>query len=689
MTDAGRRPVGEIMVRLLFKSLTKALTFVTLFSLFVGAVAFFGLASLTPTYQGRVMLLIDPGDTPDGVSLANQVQILRSSELARVVADGLDLESNPEYRAAAEGGSLLGWLSATADKLLGRTQSPGRDHVLTAYFQNLEVSAVPHSSVVIIGFSSIDPQFAVRGANAIADEYFDLRRDAPTNPAPVLTAAIADLRDRIAETEEAIKDHRINNAGSGTEGQVAMALRRQRLSDLNAELTRVRSRRSEAEIRIAQIRTGLDAGTLPDNPGILGSREFQRLTRQRGQPTTQVGERVPSQQPDDPDAGEPTATRADLDQQIAIEARAMMDMLKGETTRLRVREAEIERDLTRLSAAIAAADQAQARLDELERKAVSDGELLQTYLLRYREALDRQGVQSEPAEPRIISRASVPTAAHYPRVIPVTAIVMLAAFLLASLAVIARTRTSGGTNGHMSRAKPTPPGPLPSVKQMRRQDLQVDPTFATTVASQRQESVSRISARIASERRRFILVTHADGSNVGDRPPAAAALARALARADHRTVLIDLRGDGVSNAAMAITGDRPGFTDLVAGEACFAEVIARDRQSRTHFVATGRKPCTVEALAGPSAAAILETLTHTYDHVVIDCAHDMIDLLAPRSDISVVVDGLEAGDPRTEPVLRRIVAASQSPVLHLAFEPAVRTPEAANAAAVMKKGKAA
>ena len=89
-------------------------------------------------------------------------------------------------------------------------------------------------------------------------------------------------------------------------------------------------------------------------------------------------------------------------------------------------------------------------------------------------------------------------------------------------------------------------------------------------------------------------MTLAEGTDGDGRPLAAVALARALARTDARVVLVDFRGDGADAASMGEGADLPGFSDLFDGEASFAQVIFRDRNSRVHFIPSGRKPLTPE-----------------------------------------------------------------------------------------------
>ena len=212
-----------------------------------------------------------------------------------------------------------------------------------------------------------------------------------------------------------------------------------------------------------------------------------------------------------------------------------------------------------------------------------------------------------------------------------------------------------------------------------RRMMPSEPTLAPLIASESERSLARISNEIVTGGKRRILVTLAEQEGAGGRPLAAAALARALARADRRTVLIDLRGDGANGAAMGEGSDLPGFTDLFDGGASFAQVIFRDRRSRAHFIPVGRLPITPDALTGERMATILAALDHTYDHLIVDAGDELIDGIAPSVDTVMVVSEFGAADPRTVNAIDRVHAVTPGTVLLLIVDPERRRQEIAGA----------
>jgi MinD-like ATPase involved in chromosome partitioning or flagellar assembly len=197
-----------------------------------------------------------------------------------------------------------------------------------------------------------------------------------------------------------------------------------------------------------------------------------------------------------------------------------------------------------------------------------------------------------------------------------------------------------------------------------RRILPAMPTFADSERERPiRDSVAHLALRLISERAKRIMVVTVGGEVGKCRPLAAVALARALARADRRPVLIDLRDDGADSLSMGETADLPGFSDLLAGEASFGQVIFRDRQSRVHFIPAGRQRRPGQDLADEPIGLLVTALDHTYDHVVLDVAGDVVTAIAAECDVAVVATAFDRDDLRTASLVQRVQAHSQAKVV--------------------------
>lgn len=709
---ASRRATGpadvELDIRAMFKSLLRAIPFLIVFTALVAGGTFYLLSTIPPSYTAEAKILIEAGESSltrseggvetigilDREAVASQVQLIRSGDLARVVAAKLDLEAQPEYQEAIEGGSFLDDFLAEIGLAKHPAEVSVEERVLAEFYKNLQVFAVPNSRVIAITFSSRDPELAARAANAIAAEYIDLQkaamRDTTEDATRWLESEIADLREKVSAAEAKVEAFRSENDLFSSGGGQSATLTQQQLVDLNADLARVRAAKTDAETKASQILASLSSGAVPNVTDVLNSQLIQRLVEQQVALRAQIAELSVTLLPGHPRMRQLSAQLENLDSQISAEARKIVDSLKAEAELSQAREEEIYLLLDGLKASVATAGDAEVQLRALEREASAQRELLDTYLLRFRQADGRRNSDYLPANARIISRAVAPIEPDFPKVVPMTAVATIAALMLAIAFVLLRELANGRATRRvmLNDVLPIVPDAVPVVGHMRWADdhgvhrmMPGDPTLAPALPDSSQQSLVRISDEIIAGRKRCILVTMAEGAEDTGRPLAAAAIARAIARADRRVLLIDFRADGANSEAMGEGTDLPGFADLFAGDASFAQVIFRDRKSRAHFIPAGRAPVVASQFADVRMATLLEALDHTYDHLVIDAGDELIEGVGPEADVTVVVSEFGSADPRTVQAFDRIGAVSSQPILLLMVDSAMRETERPEVAA--------
>jgi uncharacterized protein involved in exopolysaccharide biosynthesis len=119
-------------------------------------------------------------------------------------------------------------------------------------------------------------------------------------------------------------------------------------------------------------------------------------------------------------------------------------------------------------------------------------------------------------------------------------------------------------------------------------------------------------------------------------PSHALIAARALSR-EGRAILIEAGPDPRLAAALAEAdaAERPGLAQLLAGEASYAEAIARDARSRLHLLGGGG-PLDIEA---EDLSAVIEVLRATYDFVLLAVRADALGLDLAREADAVAVLG--------------------------------------------------
>jgi Mrp family chromosome partitioning ATPase len=153
----------------------------------------------------------------------------------------------------------------------------------------------------------------------------------------------------------------------------------------------------------------------------------------------------------------------------------------------------------------------------------------------------------------------------------------------------------------------------------------------------------------------------------GDEAAAASVMvAREIADAGLRVLLLDLTASGAASLPMLDSGSYPGITNLLASESQFADVIHADHYSDCHVIPVGTANPVRAMRAVDRLPIILESLTTAYDLVVVECGpanpEAVRRLMGTEAEIMVsVIDPEDAVVARTADALAE--AGEESPTL--------------------------
>ncbi|MEP5625743.1 MAG: Wzz/FepE/Etk N-terminal domain-containing protein, partial [Hyphomicrobiales bacterium] len=210
----------------LFRAIMRGLRWLLPLTLIITCVTFLGLLMVSPKYLGEARVLIEstninlPGNNRgveeerallDAEGVASQVQLLVSTDLARRVANKLNLAAIPEFEAQDSRSLVSGLMRMIG---LGK-QSAGNseeDRVLKHFYENLKVYRLEGSRVIAIDYSSQDPVLSAKVANTIVDQYLLLQSGAKRDSTELTSAAlepqIAELRKEVQAARQAVSDFR-------------------------------------------------------------------------------------------------------------------------------------------------------------------------------------------------------------------------------------------------------------------------------------------------------------------------------------------------------------------------------------------------------------------------------------------------------------------------------------------------
>ncbi|MFZ1774822.1 MAG: exopolysaccharide transport family protein [Rhizobiaceae bacterium] len=646
----------DVDLRALFGSLAAKWRRILAVALIATGAAFLLTMVLTPKYQAETRILIETGesvftrpqtgqdtDRPllDEEGVTSQVEVIGSTDLLNDVAKKLDLASKPEFDEAAS----LSAIDRTLI-LLGLKNDPGslalEERILKAMRERLTVYRVEKSRVIVIEFSSEDPELAAAVPNAIADAYIGVnqgaKRQTNNDATEWLEPEIADLRNKVRDSEAKVADYR-----SKTDlllGQNNSALATQQLSELSSELSRVRAARSGAEARAASLRSALkDGASLESLPEVLSSSLIQRLRERQVQLKADIADLSTTLLDNHPRIKALRSQLGDLDGQIRSEAQKVLKGIETELQTAQFREKDLVASLNTLKAESARVGEDEVELRALEREANSQRDLLESYLTRYREAASRKDRNYLPADARVFSRAVVPSEAYFPKKVPIIGAAFAGSLLLMGIGVLLSELFSGRA------MRPAAGRTFEPVN-----DIAMPARAAASAAAEAAEADSAaMTATQAAER----LIASGAGralfvSPEGDAAAAASVLvAREIADTGVRVILLDLTSSGAASSPMLEGASLPGITNLLSSEAQFSEVIHADQYSDCHVIPAGTANAARAMRGIERLPIILEALSSAYEIIVVECGSSDADGLARliSEDAEIVLSVLDDTDP--------------------------------------------
>lgn len=636
----------------------------------IGAgVAFAGAKMIAPKYRGETRLLIeqrapafantqtsDAGAGPllDELNIASQVQLLQSADLIKKVINSEKLYELPEFDEAANGSALTDILVALHLKK-NPAENPPEERVIDAFTERLQVFQVPGSRVIGINFTSKDPKLAARIPNAMASVYLatqsGAKLDSNSEATRWLEPEIEGLRQKVNDAEQKVAEYRSQHGLLPTNGGSNFPT--QQLNDISAELTRVRGEKANAEARAQAVRNALSSGEASDTlPDIMNSQSMQRLKGTESGLQSQISDLSTSLLNNHPRLRSLRAQLADIKTQIRAETQKILASIENEAKVADLRAADLERQSGKLQDNSAKAGEDEVGLNALQREANAQRQLLETYLVRYREAASRADSNSSPADARVVSKAIQPVDPYFPKVVPIVIVAAFATLIITSIVIMLAELFSGRALRSVGPAMPaarieeeetvivaapakTKRAVAPSMLSAPAEEPE---TEEPTVAVEDNEfSIGSVADYLSGSRAPLAISISPTGD---DGSAATVALARRLAASGQRAILVDMTGSGYPTAMMAENLEAAGVTDLLCGEAAFGDTIHSDRSSDAHLIPQGISDVRKAMRGADRLSLLLDALMSAYDIVIVECgAADVagVSRLTRSKDVEIIL----------------------------------------------------
>jgi exopolysaccharide transport family protein len=620
---------------------------------------------------------------PDELNVASQVQLLQSADLMKQVARDLKLHERAEFDPDSSPSALTDFLVLFGIKKNPLELPPEervlkafREKLAVYQVEKSRVIGVEFASKD----PQLAAEIPNAITDVYRSLQSGAKLDSNSEAVRWLETEIANLREKVRDAEQKVAEYR-SNAGLMSLGS-DQSFSSKQLSDISTELARVRGERANAEATAENLRATIKAGKPTDTlDAITRSESVQRLRAAESQVQAQISDLSTRLLDGHPQMKSLRAQLAGLREQIRAEALKVAAGLENEATVARERETQLIAQMNSVKADTARAGEDEVGLKSLEREAAAQRQLLETYLARYREASSRLDKDSSPADARVISRAVPPQEPSFPKVLPMTIVAAGATFIFSCVIVMLMELFSGralrpAAGSHFRDHEPDYEAMTgePEMNAAAASDLAADIAPAAVLApasqpaspspavaaesSQRTKPASLLDVPVEiaepgpdaqrsdaesevdlakdheaeDEQDEFSAASVADflleqGTRTAfaispsgdDGSAGTVALAREVAGRGHRVVLIDMTGSAWPSQMMTAWADLPGITDLLTGDAAFADCIHPDRGSTADIIPQGNADIRQAMRGADRLSMIVDALADAYEMVLVEC----------------------------------------------------------------------
>ena len=591
----------------------------------------------------------------DAATVESEVEVIKSRSILLKVIDALKLRDDPEFSKPVPlveyvkhltGATPANALPAPSDSpppeanlnrldgLLGTgspgTTEPERDPVAAALYDRLKVGRVRSTLLIEITVSSGDPVKAARIANAIAEFYLqdqlESKRQAAGFASGVLEQKLDQLRSKLTAAERRVEEFKAQNNIFDSEGQI---LSERQLTRHMEQTVLARNTATETRAKYEQAKkllaNGIGSSATTD---VLASNTVRLLREALAKSTQREAELLTRYGPKHPEMLKVKAEVADAEAQLNAEIARLVSSLKNDYEIAQDRERQLADSFSGLKDGQITAKEASVRLNELQREAMTEKQLFEALLGRYKQTAETQDLQLPDS--RIVEHATVPLAPAAPKRKQMVILAFFAGLALSiALALAMEFVTSGVVRGedierdfsltHLGSI-PVPPGadimssdPSRSIRMMLAEPHS---NFADTIRAARRE----IDDKRVNLGPRIIMIAASmpgEGTNV-----VASNLAHHYAMTGTRVLLID--GDlrrGTLTRQLAYSR-QAGLLDVLVHGLPIEHAILRDAATGLCFLpAISQMPIELsspEVLGSAYMRTIMAQLKHNFDTIVID-----------------------------------------------------------------------
>jgi capsular exopolysaccharide synthesis family protein len=605
----------------------------------------------TPIFSARTQILIE-NENPNVVKFEEvyeqnkaldyyqtQYRLLQSRALARRTLDAEKLWEHPLFAGGGDSSGVtlnpIAWAVAGAQFVRGffvqspksaespeATENATQSRVIDTFLKGLTVTPIRNSRLVDVSFRSPDPALSSRVANALAKQYIEQNLEfkflATKEATDFLNARTAEQRKSLEKSEQALQQYREKTGAMALEDRQNIVV--QRLSDLNAAVTRARTERIEKESVYNQIRAIQSDRTAVDTfPAILNNTFIQQLKGQLNEQQrlkAQLAEKLGARHPDmvkAQSAIETTETRINAEVQKVVQA------LRNDYQAAQANERSLQASLDQQRAEAQDLNRASIQYGVLQRDATSNQTMFSGLLERSRET----GISGElkTSNIRIVDQAETPRRPASPNKVTNLLLALFGgSFLGIGLAFFFEYLDSRVKQPEEIKTQLGLPF-LGMIPVFNPKETTGPPLIGNGMPVEFAEAFRGIRTNIlfssADAGSKSIVVT-STGPGEG-KSVVSANIAMSLALAGQRVLLIDADMRRPKTHEFFGVALEPGLSNVMVGDAKASETVKKTLTPNLWLMAAGKHPPNpAELLGSRRFSDFMTSLSDHFDWVIID-----------------------------------------------------------------------
>jgi succinoglycan biosynthesis transport protein ExoP len=595
--------------------------------------------------------------------LQTQLDIIQSRSLAERVAAALGLFRNNDFLIAMK---VKPDLQARGAFNLRQTL---REQVLDVIGENLTTKLPVNSRIVEIGFTSPDRVLAASISNSFADNMIvanlDRKFNASSYARDFLQKQLDQTRQKLEQSERNIIDYarssRLVDVSSGTGGETAgpRSLTASTLVQLNTALSQALASRIAAQQHWIEAQST----SVMQLPEVLSNPTIQDLLQQRAKAKAEYSQQGERRQSKYPAMVQAAAQIAELDSQIAQLSNNIKLSIREQYQVAQNQEDELLRKIAGLKSDTLDEQKRGVRYNILQREVDTNRALYDGLLQRYKEVSAAAGITANNIS--VVDRSEPPIDPIRPRPIINMLFALIGGLVCAAGLILLREhfddRIRSGEDVDRKLGLPFL-GSVPAVHSgstpMEELVLPRSPMSEAYYALR-----SALELSFSGGVPKSLMFT---SSQPGEgKSTSSYAIASDFARIGKKVLLVDSDLRRPSLHGLIGLGNDSGFSNLLAGQKRFSEVVqAVPNQPKLDVVTSGTStPNPAEILAGPMLSSLLSDLEKIYDLIIFDAPPvlglaDAPSLSARVNGVIFVVEANRAHRGQAKIALRRMRSAN-------------------------------